>query len=236
MKQSRAITRVVLLAIIATIAAFIALRPREPMYQGKRLSEWLSDFDKGHGDPGHARTEEAVRAMGTDCLPILVSELRAKDSPLLKKLVRLAGHQHWVQVSYTQRETRWARAVCGFQALGGRAEPAVPALIQMLDLEESGRFLSHNWDVAAALIAVGPSAAKAVSELLTNRNTQVRHWGREILGGFSEEDVREAIPAILSALNDPSERVRLDARSVDPEAADKAEIKSTAYLRGSVLE
>ena len=35
------------LGLVITAAPFIALRPREPVYQGKRLGEWLRDFDRG---------------------------------------------------------------------------------------------------------------------------------------------------------------------------------------------
>ncbi len=204
MKRSRAITWVVLLGVIA-VAAFMAFRLREPVYQGKQLSKWLIDFDLGRGTPGYGNAEDAVRAMGTDCLPTLMSELRAKDSPLFYQLITLARRQHWVKVSYTQLGTRWARAVSGFQALGQRAEPAIPALMQMLDLEDNGRYQSHNWDVAGALIAVGPSAAKAVSQLLTNWNTSIQYWAMDILTGFHTEDVREAIPELMRCIKTAKE-------------------------------
>jgi hypothetical protein len=204
-KKRRQIGLFVGLGLVITAAAFMALRLREPVYQGKRLSEWLRDFDNGRDNPGHARAEEAVRAMGTDCLPILLSELRAQDSPLIHKLVRLAGRQHWLRVSYTRPETRWARAVDGFRALGQRAEPAIPALIQMFDPGESDRYESHNWDVGSALNAVGPSAAKAVSQLLTNRITLVRHWAMDILTGFRPDHAREAIPELMLCIKTDKE-------------------------------
>jgi HEAT repeat protein len=201
MKRNRAIALVVLSGVIA-VATFFALRPREPVYQGKQLSEWLRDFDNGRGSPGYSGAEEGVRAMGTDCLPILMCELRAQDSPLLEKLVRLAGRQHWLKVSYTQRGTRRARAVSAFHALGQRA---IPALIQMLVPGESDRFESHYRDVGSALHAVGPSAAKAVSQLLTNRNTLVRDRAMDILSGFRTDDVREAIPGLMLCIKTDNE-------------------------------
>ena len=193
---------VILLAVIATVVAF---RPREPVYQGKALNAWLRDFDNGSGNPGYARAEEAIRAMGTNCLPILMSEFLAQDSPLLEKLVRLAGRQHWVKVSHTERATRRARAVGGFKALGQRAAPAISSLIQMLDLGDGGRHGLHNWDVAGALIAIGSSAAKQVSQLLTNSNTLARYWAMNILAEFHADDAREAIPRLMLCIKTDKE-------------------------------
>jgi len=51
MKRSRAIAWVVLLGLIA-VAAFFAGRPREPVYQGKGLSEWIEDFENGCANGG----------------------------------------------------------------------------------------------------------------------------------------------------------------------------------------
>jgi HEAT repeat protein len=185
------------LGLVITAAAFIALRPREPEYQGKRLGEWLRDFDRGPGTPAFANAEEAVRAMGTNCLPMLMSELRAQESPLVEKLLRLTAKQRWVRVSYTQHWTRWERAVSGFWALGQRAEPAIPALFHMLDPGDNDRMRSRNWAVGRALNAIGPAAARAVSQLLADQNTLVRYWALDILADFRADDAKEAIPKIM---------------------------------------
>ena len=81
MKRGRAIALVVLLAVIATVVAFIALRPREPVYEGKRLSEWLRDLDDNTlAADSRNRAVDAVRQIGTNCVPTLVDMLQSSDS------------------------------------------------------------------------------------------------------------------------------------------------------------
>jgi HEAT repeat protein len=64
---------------------------------------------------------------------------------------------------------------------------------------------SRNWEVGRALNAIGPSAAKAVSQLLTNRNILVRYWALDILEGFRADDAREAIPEIMLCIKTAKE-------------------------------
>src|SRR5215469_11736120 len=77
---------VVLLALLGGLA-WEVLRtkdPPEPVYQGKRLGEWLA----GYNGPS-PETDEVVRRLGTNAIPTLLRMLRAKDSQLAAGLVKL---------------------------------------------------------------------------------------------------------------------------------------------------
>ncbi len=61
--------------------------PKEPTYQGRTLDEWISVFYSGYsGNSTHRTPEEkeaseaAIRAMGTNSIPFLVTWLQRDDS------------------------------------------------------------------------------------------------------------------------------------------------------------
>ena len=76
---------VILLVIIATVAAFFALRAREPVYQGKPLKVWLRamEFRPGWGESVQsAQAREVVVNMGSTAVPHLVKIIHQKGSGL----------------------------------------------------------------------------------------------------------------------------------------------------------
>ena len=54
--------------VTATVAAFVALRPREPAYDGKTLSEWVKIAGHETG-VARERADRAILKMGTNALP-----------------------------------------------------------------------------------------------------------------------------------------------------------------------
>ena len=81
MIKRRRVGLFVVLGLVAVAIGFFALRPREPVYQGKRLSEWLADFNRaGRGQIDQA-AERAIRQIGTNALPFLLTDLSTLDSP-----------------------------------------------------------------------------------------------------------------------------------------------------------
>ena len=97
MKRSRAIALVVLFAAIA-VAAFFALRSREPEYRGKRLSQWLEEYDRTGAMEKTGPASEAIRAMGTNALPYLFAYIKHRDPPLKMKFFGLVQKQHWLKL------------------------------------------------------------------------------------------------------------------------------------------
>src|SRR5678816_2434558 len=57
----------VVLVVVVLVAVAVWPGPKEPEYQGKKLSEWL----EMHNDRP-AKSTEAVRAIGTNAIPFLV--------------------------------------------------------------------------------------------------------------------------------------------------------------------
>ena len=99
--------------------------PQEPEYGGRKLTSWLDQYENGKG---HAQTEAALGAIGTNAIPALLRMLRAHDSAFKLKLIALAEKQHLIRFSFTSAEAWNERAFLGFAFLGSSASNAVPAL------------------------------------------------------------------------------------------------------------
>src|SRR5260370_1169344 len=131
-KRSRIALALLFLAVIGGIA-WLALRPSEPMYKGKRLSVWLENYDHGRSDPGFQETGEAVRHIGTNAIPTLLRRVRAKDSLLTLRLIALAQKQHVFKVKFKPASILQLEGMVGFQALGADGKDAVAELIRMYE-------------------------------------------------------------------------------------------------------
>jgi len=183
---------IALAVVLVTLAATIAwqvLREREPIYQGKRLSAWLKAY-RLHGLAGvetwqvrqeQQEADEALRQAGTNALPTLLRMLRAQDSALKVKLLRLAARQHVIPIEYVPAEELNYRACCAFGVLRGKARGAVPALIEVVNQN-----LSHDSQCYAlsALAYIGPPAREAVpflSEWVTNADGSVGSYAANAL-------------------------------------------------------
>lgn len=145
-------------AIGAGLALLLALLvylvwPTEPRYKGRSLSTWLDDyanplarlysgdFNYEGQDPQSAvgrayaarfaASKEAVKAIGTNAIPILLKYVQAHDSGsrgiLLLWLSRNPAFRLFSKSEWQQH----AMAEAGFMLLGEDARPAVPSLIEL---------------------------------------------------------------------------------------------------------
>jgi hypothetical protein len=144
--------------------------PRQPVYQGRRLDQWLGDLSNGN-----YRTQQmaraAMRAMGPEAVPYLTNSLAQRNAFSLrilrrsvfpKKLVALAHRV--INVSSPVVESR--NAAVALQELGPDAKDAVPALVAAV---REG-FTSVSSPAAAALGATGSNAVPAIAEELAKAN------------------------------------------------------------------
>ncbi len=85
----------ILAGMVFLVAAliFAATRSREPVYQGKKLSEWLEEgsSQEEFSYRFSAETRFAVRQIGTNALPFLLDTLRSQDSQVKLKLEECAA-------------------------------------------------------------------------------------------------------------------------------------------------
>ena len=72
----------IVLAVVGGIF-FLNSGPDDPIYKGKRLSTWLDELSAlGHPKDRDPTTEHAaaIRAIGTNGIPWMLSDLRASES------------------------------------------------------------------------------------------------------------------------------------------------------------
>ena len=169
MRKGFRILLVMLLLAVAGGIAWLALhQPREPIYQGKRLSIWLHGYDNAASPQFRAETDEAVRNIGTNAIPILLHMLRENDSSLRFRLLRLLGKQHLIKISFAPPKALNEEARFAFKILGARASNAVPELIQIYSRNLS---VESQWAVSTSLGWIGPAASNAIPVLLTQACT-----------------------------------------------------------------
>ena len=151
------------LAVVIALAMWGTGCQREPVYQGKSLSYWLDQLEDR---PYASEPMEAVRQVGTNAIPVLMSRLQTK-APLSSRLAESFSHRwKWAAAARESQRGRQAAArrrfsaVVGFEALGDSAEGSVPALLKLLRSEKLAS------DSIAAIVhslgAIGPPARDAV--------------------------------------------------------------------------
>ena len=190
--------------------AFKAYHP-EPCYHGRPLSYWLGEYSILWPVDQQSREDdaaEAIRAIGTNAIPIYLRMLRAKDSALKLEFIALAQKQHLVEIPWTPDHAQHEEAADAFGLLGADASNAVPALIEIY----KKRISSDSQHYAAfSLGAIGPAAARAVPVLLRGTkegDLSARLWAVGALGRLHAE--RElVVPALTALLQDSDTNMKI---------------------------
>jgi HEAT repeats len=213
-------------ALLAATLAVLALREAEPVYQGKPMRAWIrAAYDKGYLD---TNAIHAVRQIGTNGLPWLLTELDCRDGWLKRRLYS-ALDRFGVRPSRFMRERqRQDQAMKGFEILRRKSTPAVPAVVERLKQADSA------WRAASVLIRIigdepkdnpnfPPSLADgeadplplirqqvvlAARQAMTNPTPDVRRAGALILT-YCPFAAESAVAALIHGLRDSDEGVSL---------------------------
>ncbi len=133
-RKRRKIVLMTVGGLIAVVAFwFFCLHEKEPSYNGRKLSEWLDDFDS---PPKAERAAIAVRAFGTNALPNLVKWnsacspfLSPLDDAFWKRPVVLRSPLTRIHKFFDAKDAKNNhRALIGFGILGTNAAPALAPL------------------------------------------------------------------------------------------------------------
>ncbi len=212
---------IALAVVLAVLASAIALqvlqasRERQPVYGGKALTLWLRTYDPssafGRHSPEWNVADDAVRHMGTNCIPILLRMIRQKDFPAKLWLVAFAQkHGLAKRIHFVPASVRNLEASRAFIALGDTAKDAVPALAKMCEENISAE---SRCAIEDALAWIGPAAKPAIPLLVratTNANPRVRAGALWALGEIHAEP-ELCVPCLIQALNDSDDWARLSA-------------------------
>jgi len=219
-----------LLVAIITAFLFQLSRPQkrgpEPVYQGKTLSQWMaarkvtdSTDPRSSPTPELVSAIEAVRQMGTNALPFLVDELRARDALIWKKI----PYSVYVRFRFIRRirstggpgaRERHMQAVFFLSAMGPLAKPALPEVAKCLDHPDTAEPALEvlNFYASNDQMSPGPEVATALLNAMTNGNRRVRQLAANTVNLF-RVDADLAVPALLRTLRDPAAEVRATSAS-----------------------
>ena len=85
--------------------AWMPSHPKEPVYQGKTLSEWLQTWRKSDdGSEKEKQAEAAIRTIGNNGIPTLLRLIQTPDSDFRTKLKDLLRDQTFIKSNFQDAE------------------------------------------------------------------------------------------------------------------------------------
>jgi hypothetical protein len=234
MRKRVYIALAVVLVILAGGSAWLGLREREPVYQGKRLSFWLESLNNG-GPTGNdsSAAQQAIRHIGTNALPILIAKLRAQDTPLRQFVVTLVNRQKLIPLHLKSADERRWEVELGYMTLGSLSSVQVPSLCSILTNDPSPRARA---DAASVLGFIGPEARLAAPALFraTKDTNEIVRSDAFLSLGLIRPDPQLAIPVLVAGLEDSSLGAQLQAGSALGSYGPAAQAAVPALLRMQV--
>jgi hypothetical protein len=182
-------------------------RPSEPHDGGKCLSHWARDViatdpDGSCSSPEiklrNQRAEAAIRAIGTNSLPLAMAFYHARDGKFKDWIVKCSeGISDFlsVDVHIAPEEEKWAEGDGSLYALGPDAKAAIPSLLAILQGRDA-YIAQHAMD---GFGIIGPASIPPLIDVLTNGDAPGRYNAAQCLGSFRGQ-ASNAVPALLSSL------------------------------------
>jgi hypothetical protein len=241
MNRRRILLVLSLAAVAAGVAVFWPRGPKEPVYQGKRLSKWIKE---AHGESelrmeplsrqARQTARKAIRSIGTNALPFLLSELTGPISQWRVSFNRWAEGKTMVPFRFRDEEQRIWQAADGLHFLGPDSAPALPVLAGCLADPQRGFAAAHAMsgagelavpyllpaiaatDLTTARKALGAlgdiakeneSAVPILVQFVTHTNSSIRQWAASHLA-VVESHTDLTVPVLTAALSDPEWAVR----------------------------
>ena len=190
--------------------------PREPVYEGKPLSQYLPDLLlKPKDENAYAGASNAVVALGTNALPFLISEATVKtpvysqwyvaniDKVPNRLRTRLnARFGTWI---YQQRRRSALQAL---KILGEKAAPASPALIDFFPYAGPNDW----WMLSTTLSEIGEDSIDLLVPHLKSGDLEVRRQACFVVHQLANSPKAVlAVPALIDGLSHPDANYRQQA-------------------------
>jgi hypothetical protein len=231
MRRRKVIFGILAVVVCGVLAAVFWPEKPEPVYKGKKLSEWVLLFSSSGRPPLQmllfpmSEPERAINAIGTNAIPFYLEWLDYKPSLFRRLSFQLAEKgKVWLPFTNYRDDFRVRRSVGAYAALISLDEKAAPAIPRLLSYATTfGRgpkWLPNNPEAAVyALSMIGRPAVPAIVSMMTNENVNIR------LLVTSQARILHNDPAIVAqfrrALCDSNAEVRLAATNCFKEKANK---------------
>ncbi|MEI2726224.1 MAG: HEAT repeat domain-containing protein [Verrucomicrobiota bacterium] len=199
----------ILLLVVLAGAGWRLCHAREPEYQGRNLTAWLRRLEAAPEmtSPAWRESVAAIRAIGTNGLPTLLTMLGGDDSRWRVQVVTLIQDTANVDLSELLAEAVHRRARIGFQVLGRSARPAIPRLAAFAATSDPA--LAERAFLAMLDIG-GPETIPPLLKVLTNSTPARQILAANYLGQLRSQ-ARDAVPKLVQALSGSDVELRATA-------------------------
>jgi HEAT repeat protein len=225
---------ILLVGIVFGVLIWRALRPPATPTLEQRLGVLLKELREARS----IQTEQEIRQIGTNALPMLFALAQVTNSPSREFLLSLSQRQSALAFDFQNASEAHELAAIGFHVLGPLAEGAVSALTNALNHPNP----ELQKTAILCLGGIGPGARDAVPFLIaeiTNADRLVRAYAKSALANIHSQpsiavpalvdnlsqrdgnthltvaalgkfgsDAKAALPALLPLLNDPNSHIR----------------------------
>jgi hypothetical protein len=133
MKRRRVLYLVAVAAMLAAAFLVWPSGPKEPVYQGKPLTQWIDEAaDVGIFEQTDY-THDAMRTFGTNAVPFLLNEFTRPTSRWRGRLCAWGNRQSFFKIHFRTDEARVRLAGRGLMLLETNAASALPVVARYLD-------------------------------------------------------------------------------------------------------
>lgn len=182
--------------ILVAVLVLCSIGPKEPAYHGRSLSSWLEEWGESYNDRTNPATI-AIRAIGSNGVPILLARLAKEQSPDERKFWAVVGKA--LPESWNPLDRDTYRAVTAAEAinlLGADARSAFPTLTNFLTNMTNK---SHRITAAIGLAGMGHEGVAVLLQALTNQDFMLRYSAANALQEAGS-DFDQVVPALLEVV------------------------------------
>jgi len=158
---------ILLIAILAA-ATLAILHRRGPAYRGQPLSYWLQQYNQVQDMQRLGPVDEAIRSIGTNALPHLLSDLERSEFATGGMFSRFCFRHPWIKLPFYGEDHSSGAALMALKALRSEARPILPELAKLLENSRTSEKASQ------AFFLVGPASIPTLEKVCRNTNVAIR--------------------------------------------------------------
>ena len=204
MKRRRLILFGALALMAASVVALWPRGPKEPVYQGKKLTRWIGEYCESNTEAEQERAVTGIRAIGTNALPYLLYLFVRPPTPTTTKFNAWMEEHTDFGLRLPEAWSSWNMAGYGINVLGSNATDALPVLVGYLGDEKRGHLAAYG------MSGVGESALPFLLNACDSTNATVAFQAVEALGGIAKH-FESAIPPLIRLLDHTNDAVGMRA-------------------------
>jgi hypothetical protein len=222
-------TVVVFLSICIAVAVFRFESGSADYYKGRSAADWLNQLStaESEDDP----SVFAIKALGTNVMPLVTNDLCFTESELRKTLRALLEKQKIIPCLPTQTEVQ-RRGLVGAIIVGPAGMPYLMPLLKGTTYPPS---FDRGGFVGGAIRRMNSNASPYLIEGLADPDLSVRFCCVHLLGEVPNLRTAAALPALGKCVSDSDRRIRADAVLAIGRTLENPEL-SLPFLTNALLD